>query len=359
MSPACGQREMRSAVNINIINPLLDNRWDDLVACHPRASVFHQRGWLEALARTYGHEPLVLTTALAGGGLSDGVVLCRVSSWITGTRLVSLPFADHCEPLLNDISEYREFSNWLRAECDRQHCKYVELRPLLQVQGASYGLQPSRSCYFHELDLTPSLEQIFRALHRDCIQRKIRRAEREHLSHEAGCSEQLLDEFYGLLLITRRRLRLLPQSRTWFKNLLACMGDKIQIRVVRKDGTPAAAMLTLRHRSSVVYKYGCSDQQFHSLGVMPFLFWKLIEESKASGAEAIDFGRSDLDSKGLIAFKDRFGTSRKLATYYRYPSIERGEAATTWDSQAVRRFVSILPDAVCCTAGRILSRHMG
>jgi CelD/BcsL family acetyltransferase involved in cellulose biosynthesis len=346
-------------VSIHIINPLLDSRWDDLVARHPRASAFHQRGWLEALARTYGHKPLVLTTASAGEALSNGVVLCHVSSWITGTRLVSLPFTDHCEPLLNEISEYEEVSNWLRAECDRQRWKYVELRPLLQAGGASYGLQPSRSCYFHELDLGPSLQQLFRTLHKDCIQRRIRRAEREGLSHEVGRSEELLDEFYRLLLITRRRLQLLPQSRAWFRNLLECMGDKIQIRVVRKDSTPTAAMLTLRHRSSVIYKYGCSDRTFHSLGVMPLLFWRLIEESKASGAEVIDFGRSDLESKGLITFKERFGTTRRLVTYYRYPSTVRGATATSWDLHAVRQFFSILPDVVCCTAGRILYRHIG
>ncbi len=88
------------------------------------------------------------------------------------------------------------------------------------------------------------------------------------------------------------------------------MGRKVQIRLARKNGTPIATMLTLEHRSSVVYKYGCSDEKFHHLDGMPFLFWRLIEETKASGAEKIDFGRSDLDNEGLITFKDRLGTRR-------------------------------------------------
>ncbi len=74
-------------------------------------------------------------------------------------------------------------------------------------------------------------------------------------------------------------------------------------------------MITLQHRSSVVYTYGCSDGEFHHLGAMPFLFWRLIEESKASGAERINFGRSDLDNDGLITFKDRVGARRKLLSY--------------------------------------------
>jgi CelD/BcsL family acetyltransferase involved in cellulose biosynthesis len=346
-------------VNIHVLNPLLDSRWDDLVARHPRASAFHQRGWLEALARTYKYEPFVLTSAPAGEPLDNGIVLCRVSSWITGTRLVSLPFADHCEPLVSDLGESPEFINWLRAECDLQRRQYVELRPLSGGQDVGCSLQPSRSYWFHELDIRPSLEQIFRRLHKNSFRRKIQRAETERLSYEAGRSEQLVDEFYRLLLITRRRHQLLPQPRTWFTNLVECMGDKIQIRLTRKNGAPIAAMLTLRHRSCVVYKYGCSDARFHNLGGMPFLFWKLVEESKASGAEKIDFGRSDLNNKGLIAFKDRFGTRRKLLTYYRYTRTGRRGVTTLRDSQAIRRFFSFLPCAVSSAVGRVLYRHMG
>jgi Acetyltransferase (GNAT) domain len=152
---------------------------------------------------------------------------------------------------------------------------------------------------------------------------------------------------------------LLPQPRIWFRNLLECMGDKLQIRLTRKNGVPIAAMLTLQHQSSVVYKYGCSDARSHNLGGMPFLFWRLVEEGKASGAEKIDFGRSDLNNEGLIAFKDRFGARRKLLTYYRYTKTGRRGVATLWDSQAVRQFFSFLPDAVSSAAGRVLYRHMG
>jgi lipid II:glycine glycyltransferase (peptidoglycan interpeptide bridge formation enzyme) len=133
----------------------------------------------------------------------------------------------------------------------------------------------------------------------------------------------------------------------------------IQIRVARKDNIPIAAILTLRYRSSVVYKYGCSDEKFHNLGGMPFLFWKLIEESKSSEAEKIDFGRTHLDNKGLITFKDRFGTRRKLLKYYRYPHTEREETMSSQGSHVIRQFFSILPDALLAKAGRALYRHFG
>jgi len=128
--------------------------------------------------------------------------------------------------LLNDDSEFPEFMDHLQAECDRRHWRYVEFRPLSGTQERDYGLQPSSSYWVHKLDTKPCLEQIVRELHKNSFQRKIRRAHTERLSYEVGTSQQLVDEFYRLVLITRRRHQLLPQPRRWFKNLVACMGGR-------------------------------------------------------------------------------------------------------------------------------------
>jgi len=273
--------------------------------------------------------------------------------------LVSLPFADHCEPLLDDPGDFQEFVNWMQEECCGQRHRYLELRPVSELQEVRHGLRPVHSYWFHELSLVPSLGVIFQHMHKNSFQRKIRRAEREHVSYELGSSDHLIDEFYRLLLMTRRRHRLVPQPRSWFRNLVDSMGSRLQIRLARKNGTAIAAMLTLQHGTSVVYKYGCSDGAYHFLGGVPFLFWRMIEESKTSGAEKIDFGRSELDNLGLITFKSRIGASRKLLTYYRYANPQRAEAIYSWESRGVRRLLSSLPDAVLSTAGSILYKHLG
>jgi lipid II:glycine glycyltransferase (peptidoglycan interpeptide bridge formation enzyme) len=272
--------------------------------------------------------------------------------------MVSLPFADHCEPLFSDSHDKVLLSNRLVEECTRQHCKYLEFRPL---QAANLGneFQSSESFYFHELDLAPGLEQLFKGLHKDSIQRKIRRAEKEHLSYEAGRTEEFIESFYNLLLKTRRRHHLPPQPKNWFRNLARNMGDTLQIRIAQKNGVAIAALLTLRHRSTIIYKYGCSDEAFHQLGGMPFLFWKLIEEGKATGAERIDFGRSEMENEGLVAFKDKFGTTKKILTYYRYPQSTKQVAHGWGESGLAKRMFSILPDGVLSAAGKVLYRHIG
>jgi CelD/BcsL family acetyltransferase involved in cellulose biosynthesis len=347
------------ANSLNIIDPLTDTRWDDLVARHPSASAFHRRGWLEALKQTYGYRPFVLTSASTTESLTDGIVACRITSWLTGTRLVSLPFADHCEPLYSDTGEQHQLTDRLVEECEKQHCKYLEFRPLVASADLGNEYQPSESFYFHELDLAPSIEHLFKGLHKDSIQRKIRRAEKEQLSYEVGRTDEFIETFYNLLLITRRRHHLPPQPKSWFRNLAKNMGDALHIRLARKNGAPIAALLTLRHRSNIIYKYGCSDGAFHQLGGMPFLFWKLIEEGKATGATCIDFGRSEMENEGLVAFKDKFGTTKRTLTYFRYPQTTKQNAHAWGDSGLARRVFSILPDGVLSAAGKVLYRHIG
>ena len=352
-------REGRDLMQLYSLDPLTDSRWDDLVASHPKASAFHRKGWLRTLAATYGYRAMALTSAPPDERLSDGLVFCEVRSSVTGNRLVSLPFSDHSEPLLNESGTSFDLTEWMRTECSQHKWRYIELRPLYWEKRSHSALTASQSFWVHTLDLTRSLGQIFCDLDKDCVQRRIRRAEREKLSYERGCTEELLNDFYRLLMITRRRHRILPQPRVWFRNMIAFMRPDIEIRLVRKDSTPIAAILTLTHRRTVIYKYGCSDGKFHYLAGVPFLFWKLIEESKAAGAEQIDLGRSDLENKGLIRFKDELGAARRRLTYLRYPESTSAKYMTAPDLPRARGLFSVLPDAVSSRAGWLLYRHIG
>src|SRR2546421_2663649 len=130
------------------------------------------------------------------------------------------------------------------------------------------------------MDLRPPLELIFRNLHKSCTQRKIRRAEREELTCEQGRSEALLRKFYQLLLKTCRRKQLPPQPIAWFRHLIDSMGEGLTIYLASKNDRPIAGIMTLSFKRSVVYKYGCSDARYNSLGGMQFLLWNAMQDAK-------------------------------------------------------------------------------
>jgi hypothetical protein len=357
----CRLRDHRRASSMQpyVLDPLVDPRWNTLVASHPKASAFHQTGWLKALAGTYGYRILAVTSTPPGKQLSDGIVFCEVRSWITGNRLVSLPFSDHAEPLLNAGDEGSDLGSWMQAECRKQNWKYVELRPFSGAMRTNWPMGESQCFWLHTLDLAPSAQTIFRRFHNSCIRRRILHAEKQQLSYERGSSEILLDEFYRLLLVTRRRFGLLPQPRSLFKNIMEQMGSHAEIRVARKDGKAVASILSLTHGSTVVYKFGCSDHAHHHLAAMPYLFWRLIEESKSENRETIDFGRTDTENPGLVRFKDRFGTARRRLRYYRYAERDREKVVLRSALSSKRILFTALPDALSSRAGSLVYRHVG
>ena len=83
----------RSASDLRVVelDPLSDPRWEAFVAARPERLVYHHRGWLEALARGYGHSPLGLACEGDGGALKGVLPLCETRGLVSGRRLVSLP----------------------------------------------------------------------------------------------------------------------------------------------------------------------------------------------------------------------------------------------------------------------------
>jgi CelD/BcsL family acetyltransferase involved in cellulose biosynthesis len=91
---------------------------------------------------------------------------------------------------------------------------------------------------------------------------------------------------------------------------MASFGADLKMRVAFKNGVPIASILTLSHKKTVTYKYGCSDARLHPLAGMALLFWNTIQQAKAAGCEKLDLGRSDSSNEGLTAFKEHLGGIR-------------------------------------------------
>lgn len=346
-------------VAIYEINPLSDSRWEGFIRRHPQGSVFHSTSWLRALQTTYNYEPVAVTTCPPEtSDLTDGLVYCRIKSWLTGRRIVSLPFSDHCEPLANSSFELDRILLQMRERLDEERWKYFEIRPVAYQPGSHTGFTKSLSYQFHRLDLRGSMKELFHNFHKDCVQRKIRRAEREKLKYEEGRSEDLLRKFYPLLVLTRRRQRLPPQSLDWFRSLIAAFGNDLKIRVASKDGVALASILTLSHKKSMVYKYGCSNAAFNRFGGIALLFWTTIQEARDNGFEEFEMGRSNLDNLGLIGFKERWGATRTLISYWTYPP-RSGELPSISQKPWARRVVSSIPESALETVGKLLYRHIG
>jgi lipid II:glycine glycyltransferase (peptidoglycan interpeptide bridge formation enzyme) len=347
------------------IKPLEDRRWRVFLEAHPQSSVFHTAEWLHALRKTYGYEPIAFTTSAPGADLQNAAVFCKVESRLTGRRLVSVPFSDHCDLLVDAPRDLTFIITSLEKKLRNDKILYIETRPTHSLDLLPQGSPYSTFNYWrHHIDLTPSLDTLFANCHRDSTQRKIRRATREGLTVEKGRSELLLDCFYDLLLLTRRRHVTLPQPKRWFRALIDCFGRALTIRIASKDKQPIAAILTLSHKNTLYYKYGCSDAHFHRLGGVHLLLWRSIQEAKEDRLSVFDLGRSDCDNSGLIAFKDRWGAAKSALTYLRLSASAHSQLRFTptgagRTGRLARWLLPHLPDRMLCAAADLIYGHIG
>lgn len=343
-------------------DPTQDTRWKQFVESNSSASIFHSMGWLTALRYTYGYRPVAFTTSPPDSELKNGIVCCEIASWITGRRLVSLPFSDHCEPLFASTEDLSFLIQSLKAQLKEQGWKYLEVRPVicnLDHLDEATGFTPARKYFLHVLNLLGNPDDLFAQLDKDSVQRRVRHAERVGLTGICGTSEKLLAEFYNLFVVTRGRHQVPPMPYAWFQNLIKNLQESLEIHVAYLETRPVAAILTLRFRDVLYYKYGCSDVRFNNLGAMPWLLWRAILKAKSAGATQFDMGRTEADNQGLLTFKNRWVPHPTQLVYWRYPHTSSFDSIDSWELKFAKRIFSQMPASMLTFAGRLIYRHIG
>ena len=81
------------------------------------------------------------------------------------------------------------------------------------------------------------------------------------------------------------------------------MGNNACIVIAFKDSRPIARIMTLDHwvKWSI---HGGSDATFNNLDTAPMLFGRAIQGAKDTEMKESDLGRSGLDNRGPITFKE-------------------------------------------------------
>ena len=143
-----------------------------------------------------------------------------MESWLTGRRLVSLPFSDYCQPLVDDTHDLNLLMKALDPERHRGGWRYVELRPCEEIETPEPVYHVSSTYFRHEINLNPSHGVVQKFSQEFDSTQNTGEAEREKLDYREGTSGADLDAFYRLLVLTRRRHSVHPQPEVSFRNLL-------------------------------------------------------------------------------------------------------------------------------------------
>jgi hypothetical protein len=338
------------------LNPLEDPQWDvDLTSC-PGATFFHTSAWARVLRSAYGYKP-VYFTVYDSGRLHSLLPMMEVDSWITGRRGVSLPFTDECAPLAPDLAAFRRLHGEALEYAHHRRWKYMEWRGGRE----RFGDAPASSSFWgHRLDLTQGEASIFSRCE-SAVRRAVRKAEQNGLTIEFSRDLAAVQEFHGLLRQTRKRHGVPPQPFHFFADIHRHVLAQNQGWVVlaRHQGVPVAGAVYFHFGSSVVYKYGASNEAGQQLRANNLVMWQAIKRYAEDGFATFNFGRTATDNEGLRRFKLSWGATEHPIDYVRQ-DLRTGQflPAQRSEKRWQTRLFQILPDPALRMIGAAFYKHV-
>ena len=310
---------------------ILDAGAAEMPAGHAMASLFTSPSWIEALRATYGFD--IRASALVEDGRAGSAILFSMIEDLRGRRVLSLPFSDYCDPLVDDPATWRRLTAPLLelGAPVRLRCLHNEL-PLADPRFARTG-----TALWHAADLTRPEDAMWAALESQARQ-NVRRAERGGVVVREGHGLDDLRSFHRMHAHVRKsKYRLLAQPFGFFESLHAAFAPdgRLVVMLAEADGVPIAGILFLIHGDTLYYKFNASLE----LALRPndLLAWSGMRMGRRLGLARLDFGLSDTAQPGLVRYK------RKFATF------EREIALLQWTPEGYRQ-------PVADQAGRVLGR---
>jgi CelD/BcsL family acetyltransferase involved in cellulose biosynthesis len=342
-----------------VLRPIDDAPWLSFLASHRSALPFHHPSWATMLAECYGFRAFCLTVDDSSGRITAGLPVVEIPRRRRPPKWVSLPFTDHCPPLVADGAGPADVDLAARLDSARRACGVRRFEIRAELAGPCS--RPDGTYLTHVLPLDRSVDEIFSTFHPNQVRRNVRRAQRAGVTVRIGDTEaDVTGVFYRLHTRTRHRLGIPVQPRRYFRLLWQHVlrpGLGV-VMIAELDGVPVAAGVFLASTGACVYKYGASDERRWVDRPNHLLFWEAIRWAAAQGCRTFDFGRTDSTDHGLREFKSRWGTDERALAYHVLTDEPSPAAGARGGVPApLRSIIRHGPSFVPRVLGELLYRH--
>ncbi|MDX1521990.1 MAG: hypothetical protein R3264_10215, partial [Anaerolineae bacterium] len=200
-------------MNPKLIEPQTDPLWQKLVEQQP-SDVFHSPAWLRVLAETY---PIKIRACVLLDKAEEpvgGIPFGQISD-DKGSRLVTLPFSDYCDPVAGSDEQWQALATRLLAETPAFTIRCLHNRLPL----ADQRFTVVNKAKWHGLDFQDDLDTLWAGIH-SSARRAIKKARREAVTVQAARSKKELRQFFELHLgVRKNKYRLLAQPYRFFENI--------------------------------------------------------------------------------------------------------------------------------------------
>jgi CelD/BcsL family acetyltransferase involved in cellulose biosynthesis len=350
--------QRQSVPSVVTVDPLADARWVDLVS-RRSGSLFQSPPWLRALRDTYGFDLRADLVVEGDGDATAGIVYSPIQD-LMDDRVVSLPFSDYCDPLVDSPGSWEALTAGLVRGDHRLQLRCLrETAPLADDRFTVTG-----RARWHEVVVEPDGDERWHAVH-STARRAIRKARDEGVTVTAARDEADLRAFFDLhLRVRKHKYRLLAQPYGFFLALWDGFLRHGQgaLLLARRGGSVVAGVLYLGWGDTLYYKFNASDPAHLDARPNDLIVWESLAYAADHGYRSVDFGLSDWDQEGLNRFKRKYATDERTIHLLRHdpgdgPSGSELEARRLLDRLTGVFVGAEVPDHVTAEAGDALYRY--
>jgi CelD/BcsL family acetyltransferase involved in cellulose biosynthesis len=324
-----------------------------------RGSLFGSPPWLSAIRETYGFDINARVLEDRDGRATGALAYAELRD-LAGDRIVCVPFSDYLDPVADSEGDWPA----LTAPLIERHLP-VRLRvrtaraPLDDDRFATVGIVA-----WHATDLDRDEEEIHASFPPGARQ-NLRAARRHGVTVRFGSDLDDIRVLHDLHCETRKRkYGLLAQPRSFFENIWKAFApaDGIVVGSAIHEGEVIAAALYLVWNDVIYYKFGASRAERLSVRPNELLAWESLLLGRRRGLRTYDWGVSDLDQPGLVAYKQKFATAEGVVTVLGHTPAEQTGGAGRETGNVLGELTQLLtrddvPDDVTRRAGEVLYRY--
>jgi len=248
--------------------------------------------------------------------------------------------------LVEYAEEKREYLNYM----------YLEIRTRDRINNRRF-LAEERSNYLNFcIELNNDSDRIW-SLITGNARTSVRKAEKSGLTVREGNSEEDIKNFYELNLITRKKNGIPSFSIEFFQNIIKEL--KVKLLFAELGNKTIASILISSFKDYVYYMYSVSNAQYKHLYPTDLSLWYAIKWASLNGFKYFDLGRTDRADKGLIFFKEKWGSQSEVLRYYYLPRSSFVSSRSGFKFSMVNTLYKRLPVAVAKIFGPPIVKRLG
>lgn len=338
-----------------LADPRTDPRWRQLVdGAH--GSLFTSPPWIDAVCGTYGFDP-VCRILLDQQGPIGGLAWVPISD-LRGDRHISLPFSDRADPPVDDLAIWAALRDGVLGPDAPFTLRCFDTA----VPAADPRLHRVGSAAWHGTPVDADVDELYRRLSKHA-RRNLGIAERSGVRIVASTELAAVRRCHELhVRLRKHKYRLLAQPVELFERIWqAFAADHAVVTLLASTGDEViAGAMFLVWGDTLYYKFGASRSEHLNLRPNDALFWAGIRWAAQHRLRLVDWGLSDWDQPGLVAYKRKWATEERTLVTLRAGGEQ---ARTSSEAGAVLGELTRLltdesvPDAVTTRAGGLLYRY--